>query len=68
MHRVFEALAAGEVAEHPRASASCCRVIEATVTATTPNNANAETIAIIANVVLFIFRFRKRLWFKAFCA
>jgi hypothetical protein len=50
-HRPCEALNAVLVL-HPLASASCCRVIEATVTATTPNNASADTMAITANVVL----------------
>jgi hypothetical protein len=54
--RVFEALAPGEVAGHPAptglaASACCSGIVTATVTTTTPNNANAETIAITANVV-----------------
>ena len=52
--RVFEALAAGEVAEHPAptglaASACCCSgIVTATVTTTTPNKPSAATMAIIA--------------------
>jgi hypothetical protein len=56
--RVFEALAAGEVAEHPAptglAASACCSsgIVTATVT-TTPSNASAATIAIIAIEIVF---------------
>jgi hypothetical protein len=52
MHRPFEALAAILV-RHPLASASCNGIVTATVITTTPSNANAATIAIIAIVVVF---------------
>jgi hypothetical protein len=50
-HRPFEALAAGVVSGHPRASACC--MVSATVTNTTPNTASAATMAIIAMDVVF---------------
>jgi hypothetical protein len=56
--RVFEALAPGTVPGHPAptglaASACCSGIITATVTTTTPSNANAATMAIIGIVVVF---------------
>jgi hypothetical protein len=49
-HRAFEALRAGVPIGHPLASASCnCMIVVATVTITTPNNASAATMAIIAS-------------------
>lgn len=41
-------------------------VVATTVTITTPNIARADTIAITANVVLFIYIVERRLLFKAF--
>ena len=54
--RVFEALPAGPVAGHPAprglaASACCNGIVTATVTATTPSNPSAVTMAITVNVV-----------------
>ena len=48
-HRPFEALGAGVPPGHPLASASCCRGMVAMVITTTPSNASAATIAIIAS-------------------
>jgi hypothetical protein len=54
MHRPFEALTAVLV-RHPAASASCSEgIVTATVITTTPNIASADTMAITANVALFI--------------
>ena len=47
-HRTFEALTACLVIGHPLASASCSS-IDSAVTATTPSNAIAATIAITAS-------------------
>jgi len=53
-HRPFEALGAGVPSGHPLASASCSDEMLTIVTATTPNKASADTIAITTNVVLSI--------------
>lgn len=60
----FEALNAWLLL-HPLASASCCSGMLATVIATTPNNASADTIAITANIVLFILNAERKLSFEA---
>ncbi len=56
-HRPFEAFAPGLVAHGAvvggAASACCSCIATATVTITTPNKANADTIAITANVALW---------------
>jgi hypothetical protein len=62
--RVFEALAPGTVPGHPAPmglapSACCCSgIVTATITTTTPSNASADTMAIIANVVFPMLKFK----------
>jgi hypothetical protein len=56
------------VPQTPLASASCCRVMPAIVIAPSPKIASADTMAITANVVLFISELQNRLFHLRFSA
>jgi len=71
-HRPLEELIAGadegKPFSQPGRPSACCSGIVTIVTATTPTNASAATIATTTNVVLSIpASGKKKLLFKAFC-